>query len=93
LCRWRRSASDGYSGLILAHTTLGVAFVVITVLATLSGFDRTLIRAAESLGASPITTFRRVTMVRQDGRGRAGLDGMDCGLTPTAGEHASLPIS
>ena len=54
--------TDGYVGLILAHTTLGVPFVVITVLATLSGFDRTLIRAAESLGASQITTFRRVTL-------------------------------
>src|SRR5436189_795255 len=54
--------TDGYAGLILAHTTLGVPFVVITVLATLSGFDRTLVRAAESLGASSIATFRRVTL-------------------------------
>ena len=54
--------TDGYLGLILAHTTLGVPFVVITVLATLSAFDRTLIRAAESLGASPITAFRRVML-------------------------------
>jgi len=54
--------TDGYLGLILAHATLGVPFVVITVLATLSGFDRTLVRAAESLGASQVTTFRRVTL-------------------------------
>jgi putative spermidine/putrescine transport system permease protein len=54
--------TDGYLGLMLAHATLGVPFVVITVLATLSGFDRTLVRAAESLGASQITTFRRVTL-------------------------------
>ena len=54
--------TDGYLGLILAHATLGVPFVVITVLATLSGFDRTLLRAAESLGASQFTTFRRVTL-------------------------------
>ena len=54
--------NNGYLGLILAHTTLGAPFVVITVLATLSNFDRTLIRAAESLGASRITTFRRVTL-------------------------------
>jgi putative spermidine/putrescine transport system permease protein len=54
--------TDGYLGLILAHTTLGVPFVVITVLATLSGFDRTLIRAAESLGASQMVTFRCVTL-------------------------------
>lgn len=54
--------SDGYLGLILAHTTLGVPFVVITVLATLSAFDRTLLRAAESLGASQLATFRRVML-------------------------------
>jgi len=28
----------------------------------LSGFDRTLLRAAASLGAPPVTTFRRVTL-------------------------------
>jgi putative spermidine/putrescine transport system permease protein len=54
--------TDGYAGLILAHTTLGVPFVVITVLATLSGFDRTLLRAASSLGAPPLAAFRRVTL-------------------------------
>lgn len=54
--------TDGYAGLILAHATLGVPFVVVTVLATLAGFDRTLLRAAESLGASQITTFRRVML-------------------------------
>ncbi len=54
--------TDGYLGLILAHATLGVPFVVVTVLATLSAFDRTLLRAAESLGASQITTFRRVML-------------------------------
>ena len=54
--------TDGYAGLILAHTTLAVPFVVITVLATLSGFDRTLLRAAASLGAPPLTAFRRVTL-------------------------------
>jgi putative spermidine/putrescine transport system permease protein len=32
------------------------------VLATLSGFDRTLLRAAASLGAPPLTTFRRVML-------------------------------
>ena len=54
--------TDGYLGLVLAHATLGVPFVVVTVLATLSAFDRTLLRAAESLGASQITTFRRVML-------------------------------
>ena len=57
-----RGLTDGYLGLILAHATLGVPFVVITVLAALAGFDRTLLRAATSLGAAPITTFRRVML-------------------------------
>jgi putative spermidine/putrescine transport system permease protein len=54
--------NDGYAGLILAHTTLAAPFVVITVLATLSGFDRTLLRAAANLGAPPLAAFRRVTL-------------------------------
>jgi putative spermidine/putrescine transport system permease protein len=54
--------TDGYLGLILAHTTLGAPFVVVTVLATLATFDRTLIRAAENLGASRVVTFRRVML-------------------------------
>jgi putative spermidine/putrescine transport system permease protein len=52
----------GYLGIIFAHTVLGTPFVVITVTATLVGFDRSLIRAGESLGASPATVFRRVVM-------------------------------
>jgi putative spermidine/putrescine transport system permease protein len=54
--------TDGYAGLILAHTTLAAPFVVVTVLATLSGFDRTLLRAAASLGAPPLASFRRVML-------------------------------
>ncbi len=49
-------------GLILAHTALGIPFVVITVTATLSGFDRNLTRAAASLGAPPLYAFRRVQL-------------------------------
>ena len=51
-----------YLGVILAHTTLGLPFVIITVTATLSGFDQSLIRAAASLGASPSRTFFKVIM-------------------------------
>ena len=54
--------TDGYAGLILAHATLGAPFVVVTVLATLSGFDRTLLRAAANLGARPLESFRRVML-------------------------------
>jgi len=51
-----------FSGLILAHTVLGAPFVVVTVAATLQNFDRNLVRAAYSLGASPVRTFFDVTL-------------------------------
>jgi putative spermidine/putrescine transport system permease protein len=51
-----------YLGIILAHATLGIPFVIITVTATLVGFDHSLTRAAASLGANPRTTFFRVIM-------------------------------
>ena len=49
-------------GIILAHAALGTPFVVITVTATLSAFDPTLLRAAASLGANPLYAFRRVQL-------------------------------
>lgn len=50
-------------GIIFARlTALGVPFVVITMTATLSGFDQNLIKAPSSLGADPFTTFFRVTL-------------------------------
>jgi len=49
-------------GLILAHAALGTPFVVITVTATLIGFDHSLTRAAAGLGATPVTTFFKVIM-------------------------------
>jgi putative spermidine/putrescine transport system permease protein len=51
-----------YAGVILAHAVLGVPFVIITVTATLVGFDRSLTRAAANLGAGPVTTFFKVQM-------------------------------
>jgi putative spermidine/putrescine transport system permease protein len=51
-----------YLGVVLAHAALGIPFVIITVTATLVGFDRSLTRAAASLGADPVTTFFRVQM-------------------------------
>ncbi|RAZ86872.1 ABC transporter permease [Cereibacter johrii] len=54
--------AGSYVGVVLAHATLGIPFVIITVTATLVGFDRSLTRAAASLGASPTTTFFKVTM-------------------------------
>jgi putative spermidine/putrescine transport system permease protein len=51
-----------YTGLIFAHTALGTPFVVITVAATLKGFDDNLARASASLGAAPVTTFFKVIL-------------------------------
>ncbi|MBR9765357.1 MAG: ABC transporter permease, partial [Rhodobacteraceae bacterium] len=51
-----------YLGVVLAHAALGIPFVIITVTATLVGFDRSLTRAAANMGADPITTFFRVQM-------------------------------
>ncbi|RXG90907.1 ABC transporter permease [Bradyrhizobium vignae] len=51
-----------YLGLILAHTTMATPFVVITVTATLTGFDHSLTRAAAGLGAPPVTVFFKVTL-------------------------------
>jgi putative spermidine/putrescine transport system permease protein len=51
-----------FSGLVFAHTVLALPFVVITVAATLQGFDPNLRRAAASLGASPLQAFRKVTL-------------------------------
>ncbi|MAS05514.1 MAG: polyamine ABC transporter permease, partial [Ahrensia sp.] len=51
-----------YWGVVLAHAALGTPFVIITVTATLVGFDRSLTRASASLGANPVTTFFKVQM-------------------------------
>jgi putative spermidine/putrescine transport system permease protein len=48
--------------MILAHTTLAVPFVVLTVTATLTNFNTNLVRAAAILGAGPITVFRRIVL-------------------------------
>jgi len=53
---------NSYTGLILAHTKLAAPFVVITVTATLIGFDHSLSRAAAGLGAPPITVFFKVIL-------------------------------
>lgn len=54
--------AGSYTGVVLAHATLGIPFVIITVTATLIGFDRSLSRAAASLGATPTTSFFKITM-------------------------------
>lgn len=49
--------AGNYAGLIVAHAVLGIPFVIITVTATLTSFDRSLYYAGLSMGASPIKTF------------------------------------
>jgi putative spermidine/putrescine transport system permease protein len=51
-----------HTGIIIAHIILGTPFVVITVTATLTGFDHSVTRAAASLGSNPVHTFRKITL-------------------------------
>ena len=51
-----------FTGIILAHVALSTPFVVITVTATLVGFDTNMTKAAQSLGARPMRTFFKVIM-------------------------------
>ena len=53
---------DSYPGLILAHTVLAAPLVLITVSASLAGFDPRLEQASRGLGASNWTTMRRVIL-------------------------------
>ena len=51
-----------FTGIILAHVALSTPFVVITVTATLVGFDTNMTKASQSLGARPMRTFFKVIM-------------------------------
>ena len=51
-----------FTGIILAHVALATPFVVITVTATLVGFDTNMIKASQSLGAKPTRTFFKIIM-------------------------------
>jgi spermidine/putrescine transport system permease protein len=52
----------GFPSLVVAHVMFSISFVVIVVRSRLIGFDRSLEEAARDLGASPLTTFRTVTL-------------------------------
>lgn len=49
-------------GLVLAHTVVALPYPFITVRTSMAGFDPTLERAAQNLGAPPLTVFRTVTL-------------------------------
>ncbi|TXH77301.1 MAG: ABC transporter permease [Thiothrix sp.] len=53
---------NSYAGLILAHAVLGIPFVVITVNATLQGFDYNQMRAGASLGSNPLRVFFTIVL-------------------------------
>jgi putative spermidine/putrescine transport system permease protein len=54
--------AHSFFGLILGHTALATPFVVLVVHASLQGFDGSLLRAAASLGASPVVVMRKVLL-------------------------------
>jgi putative spermidine/putrescine transport system permease protein len=58
----RLGLQGSYWGVVLAHAVLGIPFVIITVTATLVGFDKSLVRAAANMGAGPVRTFFKVQM-------------------------------
>jgi spermidine/putrescine transport system permease protein len=52
----------GFSTLLIAHVMFSISFVVVVVRSRLIGFDRSIEEAAQDLGASPLQTFRLVTL-------------------------------
>jgi putative spermidine/putrescine transport system permease protein len=58
--RWKITGS--LLGLVIAHTTLAVPFVIVSVTTSLRTIDRNLELAAQNLGAGPVQTFRRITL-------------------------------
>ncbi|MDX6589425.1 MAG: spermidine/putrescine transport system permease protein [Solirubrobacterales bacterium] len=52
----------GFETLLIAHVMFCISFVVVVVRSRLIGFDRNLEEAAKDLGASPLETFRLVTL-------------------------------
>jgi spermidine/putrescine transport system permease protein len=54
--------APGFGTILIAHIMFNLSFVVITVRSRLIGFDRSLEEAAQDLGATPLQTFRLVTL-------------------------------
>lgn len=52
----------GFETLLIAHIMFCISFVVVVVRSRLIGFDRSLEEAARDLGATPLETFRLVTL-------------------------------
>jgi spermidine/putrescine transport system permease protein len=52
----------GFTTLLIAHIMFSISFVVVVVRSRLIGFDRSIEEAAADLGATPLQTFRYVTL-------------------------------
>ena len=52
----------GFTTLLIAHVMFSISFVVVVVRSRLIGFDRNIEEAAADLGATPVQTFRFVTL-------------------------------
>ena len=52
----------GFPTLLIAHVMFSISYVVVVVRSRLIGFDRSLEEAARDLGATPLTTFRTITL-------------------------------
>jgi spermidine/putrescine transport system permease protein len=52
----------GFTTLLIAHVMFSISFVVVVVRSRLIGFDRSIEEAAADLGATPLQTFRYVTL-------------------------------
>lgn len=51
-----------FGGYVLVHTALAIPFVLVSVGASLNGFDVSLLQAANSLGAKPVRAFLTVQL-------------------------------
>ena len=51
-----------FNTLLIAHVMFSISFVVVVVRSRLIGFDRSIEEAAADLGATPLQTFRHVTL-------------------------------
>ncbi|MGN6538979.1 MAG: ABC transporter permease [Mesorhizobium sp.] len=58
----RIGLANSYIGLIIAHCVLAAPFVLVSVTASLAGFDFAQIRAGASLGAAPLRVFFLITL-------------------------------
>ena len=93
--------SRTYTGMVIAHVIVTIPYVIGTVSASLFNFDINLEEAARSLGASPLTAFRKVTFPNISNGVMAGsifafivsFGQFDVSLFMATPNHTPLPIA